>query len=105
MLWAVGKKITDGTTPTTFEPEKTCTRGQIVTFLWRALGSPEPKSTTNPFGDVKSGSYYYKPVLWAVENKVTNGVEADKFGPDANVTRGQTVAFSSPAALHRNVTV
>ena len=75
----------------------------MVTFLWRANGSPEPKSTTTAFTDVKSGAYYEKAVAWAVENNVTTGTSATTFSPDATVTRGQSVTFlwranTSPAA-------
>ena len=93
VLWAVGEEITNGTTPKTFEPEKTCTRAQIVTFLWRAAGKPEPASSENPFGDVKSGEYYYKAVLWAVEKKITNGTTPKTFSPNDTCTRGQVVTF------------
>ena len=93
VLWAVQKGVTSGITPTTFEPNSTCTRAQVVAFLWRAAGSPEPKSTTNPFTDVKAKSYYYKAVLWAVENGITSGVSATSFAPNDNCTRGQIVAF------------
>ena len=89
-------QITNGMTPTTFEPDKTCTRGQVVTFLWRAKGCPEPTSRTNPFADVKEGAYYYKAVLWAVENKITNGTSATAFSPESPCTRAHVVTF-----LHR----
>ena len=97
--WAVNHKpqITKGTSPTTFSPNATCTRGQVVTFLWRAAGAPEPTMTLNPFSDVKEGAFYYKAVLWAVQNGITNGVDATHFGPDRGCTRGQVVAF-----LHRS---
>ena len=93
--WAVNHSpvVTKGTSDTTFSPDDTCTRGQIVTFLWRALGEPEPSSKTNPFADVPSTEYYYKAVLWAVENGVTNGVDPTHFGPDQGCTRGQVVTF------------
>ncbi|MBQ6263691.1 MAG: S-layer homology domain-containing protein [Clostridia bacterium] len=93
--WAVNHDpvVTKGTSETTFSPKATCTRGHIVTFLWRALGEPEPASTTNPFVDVPSDQYYYKAVLWAVENGVTNGVDATHFGPGKGCTRGQVVTF------------
>ena len=65
----------------------------MVTFLWRAAGSPEPESTVNPFADVSASAYYYDAVLWAVEQGITNGTSATTFGPDATVTRGQTVTF------------
>ena len=77
----------------TFEPNATCTRGQVATFLWRSQGKPTPESSNNPFKDVKSGEYYYSAVLWAVENGITNGTGADTFSPDASCTRGQIVTF------------
>ncbi len=91
--WAVENQITTGTAPETFSPEEACTRGQIVTFLWRAKGSPEPQTTANPFTDVQQGEYYTKAVLWAVEQGITNGSSATTFSPDDTVTRGQTVTF------------
>ena len=93
VLWAVEKGITTGTSATTFRPDQTCTRGQIVTFLWRYNEQPEPKSSTNPFTDVPAGQYYYKAVLWAVEKGVTKGTSADKFSPDSTCTRAQIVTF------------
>lgn len=93
VLWAVEKGITSGTSATTFSPDTACTRGQTVTFLWRAAGSPKAASSTNPFSDVKSGAYYYDAVLWAVEQKVTSGTSATTFAPGSTVTRGQTVTF------------
>jgi len=93
VLWAVENGITAGVTPTTFEPGSTCTRAQVVSFLWRAAGSPEPKSTNNPFTDVKTTAYYYKAVLWAVENGITAGVTPTTFEPNDDCTRGQIVAF------------
>ncbi len=98
VLWAVGKGITNGISATTFEPESTCTRGQLVTFLWRALGSPKPTSDSNPFDDVKTNSFYYNAVLWAVENDITNGVDDSHFNPDQDVTRAHTVTFLWRAA-------
>ena len=91
--WAVDKEITAGTTPTTFDPNGKCMRAVVVTFLWKAAGSPEPKTTENPFTDVKEGSYYYKAVLWAYENKVTSGLTATTFGPTALCNRAQVVTF------------
>lgn len=91
--WAVENKITQGETDTTFAPNKTCTRGQIVTFLWRANGSPEPSSTANPFVDVKSGEYYYKAMLWAKEKGITSGTDATHFSPNAACNRAQAVTF------------
>ena len=92
MRWAVENNITKGTNSTHFEPNKTCTRAEVVTFLWRAAGSPNPKSTKNPFVDVKDG-YYYKAVLWAVEKGITKGTNATHFEPNAPCTRGQVVTF------------
>ena len=102
VLWAVREGITSGTTATTFSPGASCTRAQMVTFLWRAAGSPKA-SGSNPFRDVSVDTYYYDAVLWAVENGITSGVSADAFAPDAMVTRAQTVTFlyraaGSPAA-------
>ncbi len=91
--WAVENKITQGETSTTFAPNKTCTRGQIVTFLWRANGEPEPASTANPFVDVKSGEYYYKAMLWAKEKGITSGIDDTHFAPDAACNRAQAVTF------------
>ena len=91
--WAVEQGITTGKTATTFDPNGTCTRGQAVTFLWRAAGSPEPKGSTMPFTDVASGSYCEKAVLWAVENGITNGTTATTFSPNALCTRAQIVAL------------
>ena len=101
--WAVEKGITEGTGANFFSPNANCTRAQMVTFLWRAAGSPAPKSASNPFRDVRSTDYYYNAVLWAVENGITSGTGADTFSPTATVTRGQTVTFlyraaGSPAA-------
>lgn len=91
--WAIGGGVTNGTSATTFSPEEGCTRAQVVTFLWRAAGQPEPTSSANPFADVKAGQYYYKAVLWAVEHGITNGMSATEFGPDNTCTRAQIVTF------------
>lgn len=91
--WAVGKKITSGTSATTFTPDGICTRAQTVTFLWRSQGSPKAAGAENPFTDVSKDAYYYDAVLWAVEQGITNGTSAATFSPDATVTRGQTAAF------------
>ena len=93
--WAVDKGITNGLSDTMFGPYESCTRAQIVTFLWRAAGSPEPK-TASSFTDVPANAYYAKAVAWAVENGITNGMTATMFAPDATCTRGQSVTF-----LHR----
>ena len=97
VLWAVEQKITSGTSATTFSPDASCTRAQMVTFLWRAAGSPKVENGKNPFADVQADAYYYDAVLWAVEKGVTSGTSATTFSPDATVTRGQTVTF-----LYRN---
>ena len=91
--WAVEKGITSGTSATTFSPDAACTRAQAVTFLWRAAGSPAPKSSVNPFTDVPASAYYYDAVLWAVENGITAGTSATTFSPDASCTRAQIVTF------------
>ena len=96
--WAVEKGITEGTSIDTFSPGASCTRAQMVTFLWRAAGSPTPNSTVNPFKDVSSSDYYYSAVLWAVENGITSGTDAETFSPGGTVTRGQTVTFLYRAA-------
>ena len=90
--WAAEKGITSGTDATHFGPNAACTRAQIVTFLWRTAGSPEPKSTGS-FADVPTDSYYAKAVAWAVENGITGGTGDGKFSPDATCTREQAVAF------------
>ena len=90
--WAVDKGVTNGLTDTMFGPYEPCTRGQIITFLWRAAGSPEPKTAVS-FADVPAGSYYAKAVAWAVENGITNGMTETTFAPNATCTRGQSVTF------------
>ena len=93
VAWANGKGITNGTDDTHFSPEKACTRGQVVTFLWRANGSPAPKTTSHSFKDVNSKAYYYKAMLWAVENGITTGTDKTHFSPDKSCSRGQVVTF------------
>ena len=90
--WAVKSGVTNGLTETMFGPYEPCTRGQIITFLWRAAGSPEPKAMSS-FADVPAGSYYAKAVAWAIENGITNGMTETTFAPDATCTRGQGVTF------------
>ena len=90
--WAVKNGITTGVGNDLFAPEQPCTRAQIVTFLWRAAGSPEPK-TASSFTDVPANAYYAKAVAWAVENGITNGMTETTFAPDATCTRGQSVTF------------
>ena len=93
VYWAVDKKITKGTSEKLFSPDAGCTRGQVVTFLWRAAGEPEPTKAENPFKDVKETDYFYKAVLWAVEKGITKGTSADKFSPEKTCTRAQIVTF------------
>ena len=93
--WAVENGVTNGLSDTMFGPYASCTRAQIVTFLWRAAGSPEPK-TASSFTDVPVSTYYAKAVAWAVENGITNGMTETTFAPNAACTRGQSVTF-----LHR----
>ena len=90
--WAVDKGITNGLSDTMFGPYESCTRTQIVTFLWRAAGSPEPK-TASSFTDVPASAYYAKAVAWAIENGITNGMTETTFAPNATCTRGQSVTF------------
>ena len=90
--WAVENGVTDGLSATTFGPYESYTRAQIVTFLWRAAGSPEPE-TVSSFSDVPASAYYAKAVDWAVENGITNGLTETTFAPDATCTRGQSVTF------------
>ena len=93
VIWAYNKGITTGTTDTTFEPDKSCTRAEVVTFLWKAAGKPAPKTTKNPFPDVKKGTWYYKAVLWGVENGIVSGFDDGTFGTSKTCTRGQFVTF------------
>ena len=93
VMWALDNEVTAGVDDTHFGPNKTCTRAQIVTFLWKACGSPEPTMTENPFTDVPAGKYYYKPVLWAVENDITSGTSATTFGVSKPCTRAQAMTF------------
>ena len=91
--WAVKNGITTGVGNDLFAPEQPCTRAQIVTFLWRAAGSPEPKGAASGMTDVVSGSYYEKAVAWAIENGITTGTTTSTFSPDATCTRAQIVTF------------
>jgi len=93
VLWALEEGITNGTDATHFSPMGTCNRAQVVTFLWRAFGEPESEETEHPFRDVKAGSWYEKPVLWAVEEGITSGMTPTAFGPDADCNRAQIVTF------------
>ena len=93
VLWAVETGITNGTSDTTFSPDETCTRAQIVTFLWRYEEQPAPAGTSNPFADVKPSAYFGSAVLWAVEKGITNGTSATTFDPEDTCTRAQVVTF------------
>ena len=95
--WMLKREVTQGTAETTFSPNLNCTRAQIVTFLWRAAGSPAPKGTVS-FADVSAGSYYAKAVAWAIENGITGGTGDGLFSPDATCTRAQSAAFLYRAA-------
>ena len=98
VLWAKANNVTGGKTETTFGPDDSCTRAQVVTFLWAANGKPEPKSMNNPFKDVADNAWYLKPVLWAVEQGITGGVAEGKFGPEQTCTRAQIATFLYAAA-------
>ena len=93
VYWAYGAEITKGESKTRFGPDKGCTRGQVVTFLWRAAGMPEPTNTETGFTDLKPGAFYETAVAWAVEQGITRGLTDSTFGPDATCTRGQIVTF------------
>ena len=105
VLWAYENNVTKGTSDTAFSPAATCTRGQVVTFLYRAAGEPEPASLDNPFGDVKETDYFYKAVLWAVEQGITNGTGVDEatgkqlFNPSQTCSYAHILTF-----LYRAVT-
>ena len=96
--WAVANGVTTGTSATTFSPSGICTRKEVVTFLYRAAGSPSVEGLENPFEDVPAGSYYEKAVKWAVANDVTTGTSATTFTPNASCTRAQVVTFLYRAA-------
>ena len=95
--WAAEKGVTSGIGNSLFAPNQPCTRAQIVTFLWRAAGSPEPKGAASGMTDVVSGSYYEKAVAWAIENGITTGTTTSTFSPDATCTRAQAVTFLARA--------
>ena len=108
VTWAAANAVTNGTSADAFSPDRSCTRAQMVTFLWRAAGCPQPKGAQTPFEDVcDPDAFYYDAVLWAVENNVTNGTDETHFSPDRTVTRAQTVTFlwrlaGKPAAQMEN---
>lgn len=91
--WAVDNGVTEGTSRTTFSPNRVCTRAQAVTFLWRSAGSPKPSLSSTKFTDVPAGEYYTDAVLWAVENGITGGVSETSFAPNSKCTRAQIVSF------------
>ena len=93
VLWAVNRGITNGISATKFGAADVCNRAAVVTFLWRAMGSPEPETAENPFVDVKTTDFFYKPVLWAVEKGITQGLDATHFGPASPCNRAQVVTF------------
>lgn len=91
--WALSSGVTTGKSATSFAPADGCTRGEVATFLWRAMGKPEPKTTTNPFTDVKESDYYYKPILWAVEQGITKGTTATTFSPAQKCSNAHILTF------------
>lgn len=93
VLWAVEEGITTGTSATKFSPKATCTRAQVLTFLWRSLGSPMPHSNESPFTDVTGGEYYYDAVMWAVGSGITTGTSDTTFSPKQGCTRAQVLTF------------
>ena len=97
--WAIVNHITSGTSPTTFSPNRTVTRAQMITFLWAAAGRPEPALTENPFTDVKPTAYYYKAVLWAYEQGIAEGTSEGTFSPKKNCTRAHAVTFLFRASV------
>ena len=98
VMWAVENGITTGTSNDTFSPADLCVRAHIVTFLWKANGSPKAEKVVNPFMDVKEGNYWYDAAMWALENGITNGVAEYQFGSNAPCTRAQLVSFLYAAA-------
>lgn len=93
VLWAAANGVTTGSTATAFGPDLNCTRAQIVTFLWRASGSPKPQSASHRFTDVTPGAYYEEAMLWAVEKGITTGTSETTFSPEQSCTRAQAVTF------------
>ena len=93
VVWAKSSGITGGKTETTFAPYEGCTRAQVVTFLYAAAGKPEVTASSSPFVDVKPNDWYFAPVMWAVEQGITSGIDATHFGPNETCTRAQVVTF------------
>ena len=103
VMWAYENKIITGTDSIHFEPEAACTRAQAVLILWRYMGSPEPETTEHPFEDLGDDMYYYKAVLWAYENGITNGKDSTHFAADEEVTRGQFATMLYRRKDHRSL--
>ena len=106
--WALRTNVTSGISETVFGPYDSCTRAQVVTFLWAANGKPEPAGSEEPFEDVSESDWFYKPVLWAVENGITGGTSETTFSPNAPCTRAQVVTFlwadaGKPNSLHGDI--
>ena len=93
VLWAVEEGITKGVDATHFDPTGICNRAQVVTFLWRAMGEHQPTDTEHPFTDVDTEQFYYVPMLWAVENGITEGTSPTTFSPGTVCNRAQVVTF------------
>lgn len=93
VYWAAGKGITSGTSETTFSPDQTCTRGQIITFLWRYMGSPHTSLAGNPFTDINGSQYYAEAVMWAKNNNITSGTSSTTFGGEQTIDRKQAITF------------
>ena len=106
VVWAftADPQVTDGTTPTTFSPANTCTRAQVVTFLWRAMGQPEPETKADPFTDVAETDWFYKPVLWAVEKGITDGTTPTTFSPKSTCRNSHILTFIYRAVGEPNKT-
>ena len=93
VVWAAKHEFAVGTPSGDFQPDRPCTRAEVMTFLWRVKDQPEPVSKDNPFADVPDDSYYTKAVLWAAENGITTGLDSTHFAPDSPCTRAQAVTF------------
>ena len=107
VAWAVKNKITSGTGDNQFSPNRECTRAEIVTFLWNAMGSPKPDRSSSPFTDVRKGSYYYDAVLWALEENISSGTDSDTFSTGKPCSRAEAITFlyraeNSPSYAHRS---
>lgn len=98
IVWAVANDIVKGTKPDVFDPDSGCTRGQAITFIWRAAGCPRPKAVTSPFLDVKESDYSFEAIMWAVENGIGSEIGEGIFAENASCARAQFLTF-----LHRSV--